>query len=179
MAKKTMANAWRYDEVELILLGVNEKETEGQLRNRFSGKRSTDAIKATLSKFYNFQEGRNLDDISEPLRKHFTLFVENYSDSVPTRPVLVVEPKQQVVETEEDEVEEEKEELETATTFENLNQWFKDGAPIIMAHVKALVAEEVEQVKVESIKRLKDQQKELDRLREIEKKYEKAKQAFA
>lgn len=116
-----------------------------------------------------------LDDISQPLQKFFALFVKNNANSVPTRPEITV----QVVTETKEEVKEEEEVLETATTFENLNQWFKDGGPIIMAHVKALVAEEVEQVKTESIRRLKEQQTELDRLREIEKKYNIIKKALA
>lgn len=177
MAKKTMANAWKYDEVETVLLATFENNTEGQIKERLNGSRTTDAIKATVGKFFNYQANR-LADVSKPLQDYFKLYITNNPNSIPVKQVITEttpEPEEA-----EEEIEREVEEvLETVTTFENLNQWFKDGGPIIMAHVKALVAEEVEQIKTESIRRLKDQQKELDRLREIEKKYEKAKQAFA
>ena len=175
---KIYKNTWKYNEVEVVLLALNSNLSEGQIRERLDNGRTADAIKGTIGKFFNYQEGR-LADVSDVLQEHFELFVKKHPNEIPVK-LVITETTVEQPETENEEVEKEVEEvLETATTFENLNQWFKDGGNVIMAHVKALVAEEVEQVKTESIKRLKDQQKELDRLREIEKKYNIIKQALA
>jgi len=139
---ETTMNPWTYEEAELTLKGAFQGKTDSQIALGLKG-RSVGAVRSFLNNFRTWTGDNKAVYISNVLKNYFARYVNEHPREVPEQ--RIQDDVEEVKESEDQGVTETtKEEVKSSdTTFADLKNWYEQGGPFIMAHVKAEVAKKV------------------------------------
>jgi len=172
------SNAYTYEQIETLLLATHAGKTSPEVSVLLGKARTASAIDSVLRKFEAFHNSEEGIYVSSILRNHFSRYLQEHGNEIPNRVASAQPTEEEQVEPEvETQVKEEKE--DSGISSKSLNEWWKQGTEVILNYIK-IASEERVQAEMKKVgKKLEELEKENERLRTIEEKYNTIKQALS